>query len=71
METRRAWYEPTHATKVKAFFKKVDWNKVDSNVERLPYLAQQLKKNTPRIKQGLPRMRSCFPSPGSRTGRGS
>ncbi len=22
METRRAWYEPTHATKVKAFFKK-------------------------------------------------
>ena len=50
METRRAWYEPTHATKVKAFFKKVDWNKVDSNVERLPYLAQQLKKNTPRIK---------------------
>ena len=50
METRRAWYEPTHATKVKAFFKKVDWSKVDSNVERLPYLAQQLKKNTPRIK---------------------
>ena len=50
METRRAWYEPTHATKVKAFFKKVDWNKVDSNVERLPYLAQQLKKNTLRIK---------------------
>ena len=50
METRRVWYEPTHAAKVKAFFKKVDWSKVDSNVERLPYLAQQLKKNTPRIK---------------------
>ena len=50
METRRAWYEPTHAAKVKAFFKKVDWGQVDSNVERLPYLAQQLKKNTPRIK---------------------
>ena len=49
-ETRRAWYEPTHAARVKAFFKKVDWSKVDSNVERLPYLAQQLKKNTPRIK---------------------
>ncbi len=49
METRRAWYEPTHAAKVKTFFKKVDWSKVDSNVERLPYLAQQLKKNTPRI----------------------
>lgn len=50
METRRAWYEPTHAARVKAFFKKVNWSKVDSNVERLPYLAQQLKKNTPRIK---------------------
>ena len=50
VETRRAWYEPTHAAKVKAFFKKVDWDEVDSNVERLPYLAQQLKKNTPRIK---------------------
>lgn len=50
METRRAWYEPTHAARVKAFFKKVDWSKVDSNVERLPYLAQQLKKDTPRIK---------------------
>lgn len=50
METRRAWYELTHAAKVKAFFKKVDWGQVDSNVERLPYLAQQLKKNTPRIK---------------------
>ena len=50
METRRAWYEPTHAARVTAFFKKVDWSKVDSNVERLPYLAQQLKKNTPRIK---------------------
>ena len=49
-ETRRAWYEPTHAARVKAFFKKVDWDEVDSNVERLPYLAQQLKKNTPRIK---------------------
>lgn len=50
METRRVWYEPTHAAKIKAFFKKVDWDAVDSNVERLPYLAQQLNKNTPRIK---------------------
>ena len=50
METRRAWYEPTHAARVKAFFKRVNWDEVDSNVERLPYLAQQLKKNTPRIK---------------------
>jgi hypothetical protein len=49
-ETRREWYELTHAEKIKAFFKKVDWNKIDSNVERLPYLAEQLKQHTPRIK---------------------
>ena len=47
---RRAWYEPTHATKLKAFFNKVDWSEVDSNVERLPYLAHQLKKHTPKLK---------------------
>ena len=49
-ETSRAWYEPTHAQRLNAFFEKVDWNEVDSNVERLPYLAQQLKKHTLRIK---------------------
>ncbi len=48
--TRRAWYEPTHAAKLKAFFHKVDWSRVDSNVERLPYLAHQLKKHTPKLK---------------------
>ena len=49
-ETRRAWYEPTHAEKIKRFFDSVDWDKVDSNVERFPYLAHQLKKNTPKIR---------------------
>ena len=49
-ESRRAWYEPTHTEKLKRFFDSVDWNQVDSNVERLPYLAHQLKKNTPKIK---------------------
>lgn len=47
---RRAWYEPTYAAKLKAFFNKVDWSEVDSNVERLPYLAHRLKKHTPKIK---------------------
>lgn len=60
METRRAWYEPTHAARVKAFFKRVDWDEVDSNVERLPYLAQQLKKNTPRIKAKLAKDEELF-----------
>ena len=49
-EERRAWYEPTHQQKLKAFFDKTDWEQVDSHVERLPYLALQLKKNTPKIK---------------------
>ena len=47
---RRAWYEPTHTAKLKAFFNRVDWSQVDSNVERLPYLAHQLKKHTPKLK---------------------
>ena len=49
-ETRRAWYEPTHQQRIKAFFEKIDWDKVDSNLERLPYLALQLGKHTPTIK---------------------
>ena len=49
-ETRRAWYEPTHHQRLNAFFEKVDWNRVDSNLERLPYLAWQLEKHTPSVK---------------------
>jgi len=49
-ETRRAWYEPSHKEKLDAFFEKTDWSKVDSHIERLPYLARQLEQNTPRIK---------------------
>ena len=49
-EERRAWYEPTFAQRLENFFMSVDWSEVDSNVERLPYLARQLKKHTPKIK---------------------
>lgn len=49
-EKRRAWYEPTHAQKLKAFFEKTDWEQVGSCMERLPYLAYLLKKNTPRLR---------------------
>ena len=45
-EGRRAWYEPTFAEQFEKFFADTDWNKVDSNVERLPYLAYMLGKNT-------------------------
>ena len=49
-EERRAWYEPTFAQRLDNFFDSADWSEVDSNVERLPYLARQLKKHTPKIK---------------------
>lgn len=45
-EGRRAWYEPTFEEQFEKFFADTDWNSVDSNVERLPYLAYMLGKNT-------------------------
>lgn len=59
-ETRRAWHEPTHQQRIKAFFKKIDWDKVDSNLERMPYLALQLEKHTPAIKAKPARDRELF-----------
>ena len=46
------WSRPslTHAQKLKTFFEKADWGQVDFCVERLPYLAHLLKKNTPRLR---------------------
>lgn len=35
-EERRKWYEPTPAERLKAYYKKTDWSKVDSNLEKLP-----------------------------------
>ena len=45
-----AWYEPTQNQKRKALLKTTDWDAVTSNVERLPYLAETLRKNTPKVK---------------------
>ena len=58
--TRRAWYEQTHQQRIKAFFQKIDWDKVDSNLERLPYLALQLEKHTPAIKSKPAKDRELF-----------
>lgn len=49
-EERRAWYEPTHKERLKQFFEKTDWSQVESPIDRLPYLAWQLERNTIRIK---------------------
>lgn len=47
---RRAWYEKTYDRQYREFFKNTDWNNVSSNLERLPYYAYELKKNTPKAK---------------------
>ena len=44
----RAWYEQTTAQQLNAFYEKVDWRAVSSNVERLPYLAFKLRQETPK-----------------------
>lgn len=47
-EKRRKWYEDDFATQYRNYFNSTDWDKVTSNVEKLPYFAYMLKKNTPR-----------------------
>lgn len=50
-ERRRAWYEPTHRERLETFFAGIDWDQVDSPVERLPWLARQLERNTPKVQE--------------------
>ena len=50
-ERRRTWYESTHRERLETFFAGIDWNMVDSPVERLPWLARQLERNTPKIQE--------------------
>ena len=49
LDRNHAWYEDSPQKKIKDFFETTDWSKVTSNVERLPYLAKQLKENTKRL----------------------
>ena len=46
----REWYEPTVKEKLDAFFENTSWDAVSSNVEKLPYYARMLEKNTPKLK---------------------
>jgi len=50
-ERRRTWYESTHRERLETFFAGIDWNMVDSPAERLPWLARQLARNTPKIQE--------------------
>ena len=49
LDRNHAWYEDSPQKKIKQFFASTNWDKVTSNVERLPYLAKKLKENTKRL----------------------
>lgn len=40
------WYEPTKNVRLNKYFKSIDWSSVSSNLERLPYFAHMLEKET-------------------------
>ena len=40
------WYDDSKYIKLKKYFEKVDWSKVTSNLEKLPYYAFNLEKHT-------------------------
>ena len=40
------WYDDSKYIKLKKYFEKVDWNKVSSNLEKLPYYAFNLERHT-------------------------
>lgn len=44
--SERKWYQPTIAKRVKEFIDKTDWDNISSNLERLPYYAYMLDKET-------------------------
>ena len=44
--SERKWYQPTTAKRVKEFIGKTDWDNVSSNLEKLPYYAYMLDKET-------------------------
>ena len=46
----REWYEPTVHDRLEKFFDSVNWAEVSSNVEKLPYYARMLEKETKKSK---------------------
>ena len=46
----KQWYEDTQKQKLDKFFASTDWNSISANVEKLPYFARMLEKQTPRLK---------------------
>ena len=46
-----AWYQPSNKKKLRELIETTDWDSVTSNVERMPYLANNLKENTVPVKK--------------------
>ena len=44
------WYEPTKTERKNRLFQWIDWNEETSNLEKLPYYAEQLEQQTPKYK---------------------
>ena len=44
---KRKWYEETMQKRMKDFFASVEWEDVTANLERVPYLAYMLERETP------------------------
>ena len=40
------WYEPSKNARIKKYFDSIDWDGVSSNLEKLPYLAYMLERET-------------------------
>ena len=40
------WYEPSKNARLKKYFDSIDWNSISSNLEKLPYLAYMLERET-------------------------
>ena len=45
-DEKHKWYEPSKNARLKKYFDSIDWNKVSSNLEKLPYLAYMLERET-------------------------
>ncbi|MBR3130611.1 MAG: hypothetical protein IKF65_08855 [Clostridia bacterium] len=58
---RRKWYEDTLNKRLKDFFASVDWEEVASNIERVPYLAYMLEKETPAYRSNPASDAELFP----------
>lgn len=44
------WYEPTKNSRLKKYFESIEWENVSSNLEKLPYFAYMLERESEKLK---------------------